>query len=294
MGKRRASRAARERRAARTSLATARVREREALAAPVPPRTWGAAAFDALPGFLAAVLCALTWIDPRFPGIDMLRIAAPMFFLELPLAIVFAFSDAWRVPGEYLDVRSKLRLILWPTLLVGLPCWALFGAWGLFAVLWLGAGAIWSLWRHGEDRTVTGRWLVIRHREGQDDHWVVRTRPRKQDLPGAWIVPLAHNQYLPAATIVAWIGLAIVLFTGIDIPPGGALPAYAASVGWNDTPVGSVIPAHEALAAGVFLFLVRTFGFFDDVGDDVAPASIEEDAGLKEIVEAVEKKRTRG
>src|SRR5688572_28981275 len=100
MGKRRASRSARERKAAATAFASARVRERETQTAPVPPRTWGAAAMDALPSFLAAVTCGLAWFDPRFPGIDMLRIAAPLFFLELPLAIVFAFADVWRVPGD--------------------------------------------------------------------------------------------------------------------------------------------------------------------------------------------------
>jgi hypothetical protein len=256
------------------------------------PRTWGGAALDAIPSLLAAVACGLAWLDPQMLGFDLLRTVAPLFFIELPLAVVFASADARRVPGEFLSHRAKLAFILLPTSLLGLLCWYLFGATGLIAIVWLGATALWRLLSENEDDKPppTGRWLIVRHRK-HGESWTVRKRPAKKDLGDAWVIPLAHDQYLPAATIVAWFGLVVILFTGADIPPGGALPAYAEAFGWTDTPIGSVIPAHEALAAGLALFALRTLGFFDDVGEDMRPVAIEQDEVLREIVDKVERKR---
>ncbi len=256
------------------------------------PRSWGDAALDAIPSLLAAVACGLAWLDPQMFGFDLLRTAAPLFFIELPLAVVFASADARRVPGEFLGRRAKLAFILLPTSLLGLLCWRLFGATGLIAIAWLGATALWRLLSEDEDSKPppSGRWLIVRHRKNGES-WTVRKRPDRKELGDAWVIPLAHDQYLPAATIVAWFGLVFILFTGAEIPPGGALPAYAEAVGWTGTPIGSVVPAHEALAAGLALFALRTLGFFDDVGEGREPVAIEQDEVLQEIVEKVERKR---
>lgn len=120
---------------------------------------------------------------------------------------------------------------------------------------------LWKLWRHGEDRRDTGHWLIL---DGDGKRRVVRTRPDPKAVPNAWVFPLTDREHVPGATIVAWFGLGFVLFLGAPVPEGGATSAYAAAVGWTATPIGSEIPAHQALAAGLALFLLQAFGEFDD------------------------------
>lgn len=242
----------------------------------------------ALPGLFAAAACGLAWFDPDYFGFDLLRIAAPLFFLELPLAIVFAFADAWRVPDQDLSRRAKFGFVVVPAVLIGALCTALFDVDGLVAVAWLGGSALWRLLREGEDRRITGRWLCTH----ENRHWVVRQLPDRRHLPpGTWVVPMTDSEFLPGLTFLAWLGLAFLIFTGADVPFGGATPDYAAAVGWTQTPIGSRVPAHEALAAGVALFLVRVCAFFGDPEHGMPVASIESDAILREIVANVERKK---
>jgi len=85
----------------------------------ISQRSLGAATIDALPDALAALACAVAWRAPEALGFDLLIATAPLYFIELPLAIGFAFADKWRVPGEFLDRRRKLRLTVIPTFLLG-------------------------------------------------------------------------------------------------------------------------------------------------------------------------------
>lgn len=255
------------------------------------PRTWIDAAADALPDALAALACAIAWMAPQVFGFDLLTYAAPLFFIELPLAVMFLCADSWRVPGEFLSAREKLFWILVPTALLGTLCVALFGMAGLIAIVWLGGYAMWKLWREGEDRRPppTGRWLILTKRGNETVHRLSRQRPDRRDLPeGAWILPMAHNQFLPGITILAWIGLfLLLLLSGADIPTGGASAAVAQSLGWTATPIGSEIAAHKALAAGLALFALRCVSHFDDL-DDPPPTNLDDDAVLREVIEKIE------
>lgn len=255
------------------------------------PRTWTDAFVDAVPDMLAALACGIAWQAPQALGFDLLAYAAPLFFIELPLAIMFLFADAWRVPGEFLAARSKLGLIVIPAVLIGALCFGLFGVAGLIAVAWLGGLALWRLLREGEDRRPppTGRWLVMAPRGKETERWLTRERPDRRDLPeGSWIVPFAHNQFLPGITILAWVGLFLLLMlSGVEVPVAGATTAYAQMAGWADTPIGGEIPAHEALAAGLALFVARCASHFDDL-DEPPPANIDDDAVLREVIEKVE------
>ena len=262
-------------------------------ALPPAPRTWSDAALDATPDALAAIACGLAWKAPDALGADLLVYAAPLFFIELPLAILFIFVDSWRVPGEYLDARRKVFLILIPTILIGVLCAQLFGLEGLIAIVWLGGVAFWRLLREGEDRRLppSGRWLILAPHRNETDRWLTRTRPDPRDLPpGTWILPFAHDQFLPGLTILTWFGLLFILIlSGADVPSAGASVSYAQSVGWTATPIGARVPAHEALAAGLALFALRAVSHFDDV-DEPPTANIEDDALLQEVIDKVEGK----
>lgn len=138
---------------------------------PPLPRTWIDALVDALPDVPAALACAIAWQAPRALGFDLLGYAAPLYFIELPLAAMFLCADSWRVPGEFLSRRHKLGLIVLPGAAIGAACMALFGLPGLVAVAWLGGHALWRLLREGEDRRPppTGRWLVMAPRGNETE-----------------------------------------------------------------------------------------------------------------------------
>ena len=59
------------------------------------------------------------------------------------------------------------------------------------------------------------------------------------------------------------------------------------ALGWTTTPIGSVVPAHQALVAGLILFAARSFSHFDDVGEP-PPVDIENDPELQQIIDTVE------
>lgn len=260
-------------------------------------RSYASASLDALPDVLAALTCAVAWKSPTALGPDLLMLAAPLYFIELPLAVMLLFADVWRVPGEYLDAQRKRNLILWPTLVIGTLCWFLFGAFGLIAVMWLGGRSLWKLWREGEDSRPppTGRWLVIAARGKETERWLTRDRPSPKSLPaGTWVLPFRHEQLVPGVTLFAWFGFVLLIFLGIDFGAGGATPAHAAAVGWTLTPIGEQVPAHYALAGGTVLFSARALSHFDEAGEpDAPPPSIDDDEILRSVIEKVEGKAPR-
>lgn len=260
-------------------------------------RTWANASLDALPDALAALACAIAWKSPDVFGWDLLMLAAPLFFIELPLAVMLLFADVWRVPGEYLDARRKRHLIFWPTVVIGLLCGAVFGPIGLVAVAWLGGRSLWKLWREGEDAAPPpgGRWLVISSRGRENERWLTRNRPAPGSLrPGTWAMPFRHEQLLPGITLFAWIGFVLLLLSGIAFPEGGATATYASAVGWTSTWIGTTVPAHTALAGGTVLFTARAFAHFDEAGEpDAPPPSFEDDEVLREVIAKVENRGAR-
>jgi hypothetical protein len=117
------------------------------------------------------------------------------------------------------------------------------------------------------------------------------SRPRSLQ-PGQFLVPAGHEQLMAAATLVTWIAIpiAFALVSPSAFGTGGATADYAASVGWSATTIGTMVPAHLALAAGLVLFSVRTFGHFEGTSEP-PPAKIEDDAVLQEIIDQVEGRR---
>lgn len=104
------------------------------------------------------------------------------------------------------------------------------------------------------------------------------------------MLPFAHNQFLPGVTILAWLGLFLLLIlSAAEVPVEGATAAQAQAARWSDTPIGRLVPAHLALAAGLALFAVRCASHFDELDSDAAPLDIEQDAVLREVIAKVER-----
>jgi hypothetical protein len=74
---------------------------------------------------------------------------------------------------------------------------------------------------------------------------------------------------------------------------GRALTAYAEAAVLTATPAGSPTPRARRSAEGLALILVRAFSFFDDVGDDIALVSVEDDPGCRKSSKVVERNTPR-
>ena len=258
--------------------------------APAATRTYGDAALDALPDVLAALACAIAWIAPHALGFDLLAYAAPLYFVELPLAFVTTLAGVRRIQDGVLSRRDKLRFVLVPTLVLMLLATALLGWAGAIGVAWLGAIQIARLLWQGRDTraAVPGLWLVF----GRPSTWFDTETFRPPPVKGVYVVPIGHEQLMALVTLATWfvIPFAFLLLPSFGV--AGADEAYAASVGWRDTPIGKLVPAHVALAAGLILFAVRALCHFEDVGQ-VPPADIETDPVLQDVIDKVEGQRPR-
>lgn len=257
--------------------------------APVATRTYGSAALDALPDALAAAACAIAWADPRALGFDLLASAAPLYFIELPLAVIVAFAGVRRLRDPRWSLRAKARYVVLPVLVLAVFGGALLGPWGLLAILWLGGLTLARLLASTPDTSpeVQGLWLVfrLRSKQGEPRYYMAPDRPAPE--PGMAVVPAGHAQLMAAVTIATWFAIPCAFLLFPDFGTGGATPAYAAAVGWDATPVGHWVPAHLALAAGLILFALRTLSHFEGIGEPPA-ARIEDDPVLQEVVEKVE------
>lgn len=256
--------------------------------APAARRTLREAALDALPDVLAALACGIAWASPRAPGFDLLSFAAPLYFVELPLALLTTLAGVRRIQDGVLSRIDKLRFVLIPTLVLLLLATALLGWAGAVAVAWLGSIQIACLLWQGPDTraAVPGLWLVFGRPSTWFDTATVRPAPEK----GLYVVPAGHEQLIALVTLAAWfiIPAAFLLLPSFGV--GGVDEAYAASVGWRETPIGQLVPAHLALAAGLILFAVRALCHFEDLREP-PPADVETDPVLQDVIEKIEGRR---
>jgi hypothetical protein len=261
---------------------------------PVASRTYGSAILDALPDALAAAACGIAWAAPRALGFDLLAGAAPLYFIELPLAVIVAFAGVRRLRDPRWSLRARARYVVLPTLLLALLGGALLGPWGLLAILWLGSLTLARLLASTPDTSpeVPGLWLVfrLRSKQGEPRYYMAPDRPAPE--PGMAVVPAGHAQLMAAVTIATWFAIPCSFLLFPDFGAGGATPGYAAAVGWTGTAIGQLVPAHVALAAGLVLFALRTLSHFEGIGEPPA-ARIEDDPLLQEVIEKVEGRRAR-
>ncbi len=258
------------------------------------PRSLGDACRDAWPDALAALACAIGWARPDALGFDLLATSGLLYFIELPLAAIAAIAIVRRIRHPGWSRRDKLKYALIPTLVLAWIGGSLLGLAGLIAILWLGGRTVAQLLRDapGNDDGAAAMWLQARRTGTRVDFTLLPRRP-SEPPPGALLIPAGHEHIMAYATAALWLLILIVILFLPPLGMGGATPDYAASVGWPDTPVGRVFPAHIALAAGLMLFGTRTLLHFEGTGTpEPAPPRIEDDEALREVIAKVEGRRS--
>jgi hypothetical protein len=256
----------------------------------IATRTLGDALREAWPDALAAAGCAVAWARPDALGFDLLATAGLLYFIELPLAIITSFAIVRRVQDKTWTRWHKAGHVLVPTLVLALLGAMLLGGAALIAIAWLGGRTLLQLWRDPPrvDGDFGGMWLkTTRSGTKRTLEWVSK-RPKRL-APNETMIPAGHEHIMAFATIVTWFAILIAIAILPPFGEGGATAAYATSVGWPATPIGSEVPAHRALAAGLLLFGIRTLIHFEGIGPaEAPPTSLEDDAVLREVIEAVE------
>lgn len=263
-------------------------------------RTWAVALMDALPDTLALGACLLAWLAPTAVRFDLIAWAAPLYFVEFPLALLLLFGGVTRIEDPALSRRSKLGFVLVPVLVVALMAPMLLGPGGLLAVLALSARLLWRVASGRIDRSARVRGAWITYAEGDGAHEVesgtvrMRVGGRRGGNAGSgrrWRVEASHELVMASLTLTFWVFIAVA-FMFVTLPPGGITPEIAASSLWSRTVVGAIVPPHIALAAGATLFTARVLGHLEGIeaADAPPPVSVEDDPVLREIVDRIEGK----
>lgn len=243
------------------------------------PRVFGDACLDALPDAIACAACALAWARPQaIAGVDLVGWAAPLFLIQVPLSVLTLFVGVTRLPDAVMARAWKAGFVLAPAVGVAASAAALFGIEALACVLLLSATTLWRITAGDVDREapVPGAWLTIAQGGRR------------------WRVPAGHRQFMASLTLIAALLLTALLpFVGVE--RFGMTPAIEAASSWSQGPVGAVVGAHFALAAGVALFSARCLLQFDGIAqksgspDAAPPPRIEDDPVLREIAREVDR-----
>lgn len=276
----------------------------KAPAAPVAEirRTWAVALMDALPDALALGACLLAWLAPAALRFDLIAWAAPLYFVEFPLALLLLFGGVTRIEDPALSRRGKLGFVLAPIVLVALVAPMFLGPGGLLAVFALSARLLWQVASGRIDRSARVRGAWITYAEGDGEHAVdsgtVRMRVRAGGRRGraagrgrSWRVEASHELVMATLTLTFWVFIAVA-FMLVTIPPAGITPEIAAASLWSRTVIGAIVPPQVALTAGATLFAARVLGHLEGIeaADAPPPVSVEDDPVLREIVDSIEGK----
>lgn len=249
---------------------------------------------DAWPDAVAALACAIAWAQPDALGFDLLATAGLLYFIELPLATIAAVAIVRRIRHPDWTRRDKLGHVLIPTLLLAWIGGMLFGLAGLLAILWLGARSMMELLRDAPDAhdATPAMWLRA-ERIGNGVNLTLVAQPSRTPSSGTLLIPAGHEHIMAFATAMLWFVILVLMMFLPALGSGGATADYAASVGWHDTVIGHLVPAHIALAAGLLLFGTRTLLHFEGTGNKNTPAPlrIEDDEALREVIAKVEGRR---
>lgn len=265
-------------------------------------RTWSVAALDALPDTLALGACLLAWLAPGAVRFDLIAWAAPLYFVEFPLALLALFGGVTRLEDRAMSRRTKLSFVVAPILLVALFAPLVLGPGGFVAVILLSARLLWRAATGTIDRSprVRGAWITYAEGDEVDRHQsalrisVGRKRRADERRGRSWRVEASHELVMAALTLTFCVFIAVA-FQFVSIPTGGITAEIAAASLWSRTAIGSVVGAHAALAAGAALFAARILGHTEGVeaADAPPPPTVEDDPVLREIVDKVEGRKPK-
>jgi hypothetical protein len=276
--------------------------------APHRPRTLGTALADALPDAIACGACLLAWVAPRaIGGVDLIAYAAPLFGIQLPMALIGLFAGVSRIDDRSMSRATKAGFVLAPALTMALFAPALLGAQALLGVLWLSALSLWRIADGTIDREapVQGAWIT--YQQGEDEQgrplrsYAVSTGgspPMRGGRVRQWRVEAGHSQVMASLTAMAGLVLCFLL-PFVDVERLGVTPEIEAASAWSATALGQVVGAHFVLAGGVALFAARVLLHFEGIepargSRGTAPVPrIEDDPVLREIVDRIDRKPRR-
>jgi hypothetical protein len=285
-----------------------RAKREQAATPPHQPRTVGTALADALPDALACGACLLAWVRPQsIGGVDLVAYAAPLFGIQIPMAIIGLFTGVSRIDDRAMGRSTKVGFVLAPAIAMALIAPIVLGVQALVGVLWLSAISLWRIASGTIDREapVKGAWITFEQGEDADGQPKRSYSASTDGSSGSrlgrarrWRVEAGHTQVMASLTVMGGLVLCFLL-PFVDVDPLGVTPEIAAASAWSSTALGSAVGAHVVLAGGVALFAARVLLHFE--GIEPAPGSpeaqpvprIEDDPVLRDIVDKVDRRPRR-
>jgi hypothetical protein len=262
-------------------------------------RSFADATFDAIPDVVAAGLCLLAWTAPHsLPRFDLIAVAAPLFYIQLPLSILGLMGGVTRLKDSEMSRRTKAGFLLLPAAIVMVLSPILLGPWALLGVGWLSAGLLWrvALGRIDTEAAIKGAWIEFEEGDGKRSVGIGDSgSKRRRAKARRWRVEAGHTQVMAGLTIAAGMVL-FFLVPFLDVSALGITADLQAASVWSKTVVGAIQPAEQSLAAGTALFVARALMQYEGLTprpgtpEAAKVPNIDDDPVLRDIVRKVEGK----
>ncbi len=274
-----------------------KTRQAENVTPAAPPRGVGDAFRDAVPDVLAAAACGLCWAAPTyFGGLDLIAYAAPLFLLQLPLSIIGLFGGVLRLEDKRMSRATKASFILLPLGALVFIATIVLGPAALWGLATLSATMVWRLVSGHVDRSATVPGAFINFTSGNDEGMIGApsgdsVRIGRRGKVQQWRVPVGHQEIMAGLSLTLGMIL-LFLVPAVGPSPGGITEEVVKASRWSTLPINGMVPAHIAVASGVFLFIARILSQFTGLGagqGDTAPAAnVKDDPLLREIIAKVD------
>lgn len=271
-------------------------------------RTWRDALFDACLDAVAAGLCLWAWVAPQsVQRMDLLALAAPLFFIQVPLSLLTLGAGVTRLSDRQMSRRIKLAFVLGPSVAMALIAPMFLGTPALIGVVLLSIGSLWRIasGRVDIEAPIKGAFVTYERSgtsigirvgdSGSSGGLSSNATSLGDDTPviTRWRVQMGHSQVMASLTLGGCFVL-LSLLPFVDVAPFAVTTQIHAASGWAHSTLGAVIPAHYALAAGVALFCGRLLMQFEGISPSAGSPGAEQtptpenDPVLREIMRKVD------
>jgi hypothetical protein len=280
-----------------------RKRKSAELATNASPRDFAQAMGEAVPDLLALGACLLAWTRADAVRFDLIALAAPMAFVQMALSVPQLFSGVLRLSDAQMSRQQKAGFIVWPVVCLVPIVWVLLGHWALLSMLLFSAQMLYRALSGRIDTSAPVRGAYVTYAEGEDGIGAdssmmtmsANSSARRRGKFKQWRVEVGHAQVMATLTLAgAFVTVLMLAFT--DLGSAHLDAAQLAASTWPKTPIGQLVAAHYALAAGIAIFGMRAFAQFEGVGANTttqAPIDIKNDPVLREIIEKVERESSK-